>query len=471
MSRALRALFLTVAIVASFWSIWKFTAASWGGLLMDFKIFYCSARVWSAGADPYTQEPLYTCEAAPLSSFTLRTHGDVALPSPLAPYEIAAFVPLTWVPFTIAAVVWTSILCAAYVVIAVALRELTGASWIILCACLLPAAVMALSLGQIAPLAIAALCGGALLLRRGQHVMASLAVLGVMLEPHIGIPAIVGLYCGVKRSRLALAIAFLALIVFTLFLQPALSAEFAFRALPALGESDLRAVSQFSLSVLLHAIGANDKTALLIGSIWYVTLAVAGVVLALVAARRNRDPALLILIPTAFAVFGGSYVHLPQVAAAVPALLILMKHNPESELSRTALVLLSVPWLFVIGWGMLIPLGVAVTAVLTWQLWKPPAAVLGAISCLCFVVVLKLNHTLTPSAAVPFQARVAAAQMAAVSWGQYVDARLSIDHGVFLWAHAPTWLALGMLIVASAKVAFATTRHRLAEQPCSAILK
>lgn len=141
------------AILFSLWHFWGFSS---GTFLSDFRAFYCAGHLASQGIDPYRQEPLYSCEATVPSAILWRATAHVTDPAPLPPYALGIFVPLSFLPIGVAAVLWTIILGCAWILVAVTCRALTGLSPRICFASIAFAAMMSLSLGQISPLAIGA---------------------------------------------------------------------------------------------------------------------------------------------------------------------------------------------------------------------------------------------------------------------------------------------------------------------------
>src|ERR1700690_1006699 len=73
----------------------------------DFRAFYCAGAAIAGGADPYRIEPLLACEPAPPATAGTPTSRGVAVPAPLPPYALLPFVPLSRLPFTLAALLFT----------------------------------------------------------------------------------------------------------------------------------------------------------------------------------------------------------------------------------------------------------------------------------------------------------------------------------------------------------------------------
>jgi hypothetical protein len=450
--RIVGAVFALVALYAVGFSLWQFTRFSSSTLLSDFRAFYCAAQLQSRGVDPYRQEPLYRCESAATAAVLWRASGNVTDPVPLPPYTIAAFVPLQRLPFAAAALVWTGILICGWAMVVIALRRVTGYSWTVLFACLFFAAMMSISLGQIAPLAIAAICLAALLLSLQQFSWAGAAVATAMIEPHVALPACIAVFVSVPRSRLPMLGVGLALLAISLTFGLGRNLEYAREVLPTHALSDVADVGQFSFTVLVHVLGFSDRIASHAGSIWYAVMSLAGIVTAVRLAKGSKSLPLVAVLPMAFAVFGGVYVHWQQVVAAIPAALLLLRgeRNPYWPLAAS-LIALSIPWMYVVGWGFLIPGAAAISGVLAWRLLSPALLTEATIVLGVFCALLLCNHGLAHQVAQPaFRAAVTANQLADLSWGDYVRARIPIGNGLFFWLHLPTWVGLaGVVTVAS----------------------
>lgn len=444
-SSVLRMLTLALAVSAVAFSVAFFARFQSGSLLSDFRGFYCAGRLAFEHRDPYLQEPLYSCEAAPSSAALWRASGNVTDPVPLPPYVIALFVPFAWLPFHVAAALWTLLLALAWLTIALTVRALSACSWPVVGSALLFGAMMSLSLGQVAPLAIAALSAAALLLKREQPGAAGAVATLAMIEPHVALPACVALFIAVPRSRLPVAFCAVALFLASLLFGIDRNIEYLRHVLSSHAVSDVPDVGQFSATALAHVIGLADRTALMLGGLWYVIACAIGIAAA-VSMGKIRDRQYLVpMLPMAFAVFGGSYVHWQQVVGAVPVVLLVLPLGGVSTLLMTsALIGLAVPWLYVVAWGFLIPAATVVTATLSWQLLRPRLLVGLLVGVGTFAVLLWLNHALPHGGApAPFTARVSPKAYADDSWGAYVRARIPIGHGFLFWLHVPTWAALG----------------------------
>lgn len=434
---------LALGIIACGSGLFHFAQSSYGRLMPDFRAFYCAASVMASGRNPYLQEPLYSCEAKETVPSMWRASGEVSNPAPLPPYALASFVPLAMLPYPTAAFLWTFALIAAYALSVLALRHLTLLPWPLLCGAILPSSLMSLSLGQIAPFSIALLCVAAALSQKRPGLAAAAAVAS-LIEPHIGIPSCIALFLFNARCRIALFASVLMLLSVMLLLGVPLSIQYVAQVIPAHAAWGMSDVGQFSGSLMAHMAGAKDRIALLVGSVWYIASLVVGIIAGVTLARRYRDVAFLVLIPLAFAVFGGSFLHWQQTVAAIPAALLLAAYSRRSSLALdVALILLPIPWLYITAWGFLIPLVAVIVAIVTWERsGRNVVITLLTVSCV-FVTLWIANHALPADRTIQlFQATVARDQLAEISWGQYVQARIASSNGIFWWAHFPTWGAL-----------------------------
>jgi hypothetical protein len=182
-------------------------------------------------------------------------------------------------------------------------------------------------------------------------------------------------------------------------------------------------------------------------------------------AHRTGNRAVVALIPMAFAVFGGPYVHWQQVVGAIPAALLLFRlSGGRSSIVAAAVVAIAIPWLYVVAWGPLIPGATAIAALLVWDLLKPSvlfqAATTAAVLMGLTLVTLGLPHTTSMA---PFIASVKANDWADISWGSYVRARIPIGTGTFFWLHFPTWA--GLLVVVSTAIRLAVRPLATAASP------
>jgi len=311
------------------------------GYALDFRVIYCGAEAVRLGRDPYLVEPLRTCE----HQIHLE-HGEpdwAVTPLPLPSYAIAAFVPLTWLPYDAAKLVWLAFLLLAVAAAAAALAAILDKPSLAVFFVLLPTVgILNFVYGEPVPLAIGALCLAAYLVERRSYGWAGIVAALAVVEPHVALPAIVALLVLVPETRLPLVVSLIAIGLFGLgTFGIARNVEYFAVALPAQAHAELLVSDQYSLSHLLYLAGVAPGVALALGSLSYVVTLVVGIVLANRLAPQVERPALYVLLPVATAMLGGSYIHIVQIAAALPAALLLA---PFSWWARISVGLLVVRW-------------------------------------------------------------------------------------------------------------------------------
>jgi hypothetical protein len=225
--------------------------------------------------------------------------------------------------------------------------------------------------------------------------------------------------------------------------------------LPAHTLSEIGGVTQYGLTWVLHAAGAAELIAVRAGELSYVLMLVIGVVIAGALARRSGDAAYVVLIPPAFAVFGGSFMHYTEIIVALGAAAVLsVRATPRVRiLFAGALLLLAMPWLSMFGQPFLLfifAIASAAIAVLvcvfdartTLRFTLAIVVLAAAIE----IVALRYGPAL-PHGAVSSALNPALAQ---ASWAQFVGTTRS-SSGIVWWiAKAPTWIGLALLTIGCA---------------------
>jgi hypothetical protein len=317
----------------------------------DFRAFYCAARTLGERRDPYQTEPLRSCEQAAARAYRLQLFQGLVLPAPLPPYALALLMPLGRLDFRVASPLWLGLSLVAFAVATVLLGRLAKLPVALVALALAgPVAFVSLPLGQPMPLVVASLCASALAMRTGRYSLAASLCALTTIEPHIGLPACLAAFviCGRTRRAFLVCAAFAVLGSFC-FSSTNLAVEYVSRVIPlhALSQVDAFAV-QYSLTAALRAAGVPTMQALLAGSISYGLLTLLGVYVARQLMRRYGDAAFVVLVPPAFAVIGGTFVHLAQIAVAVPALLLLGAYVPRGSRAHgcvlAAAFALAIPW-------------------------------------------------------------------------------------------------------------------------------
>lgn len=284
-----------------------------------------------------------------------------------------------------------------------------------------------------------------------------------MIEPHVALPVCVALFIGVPRSRIALGLVGIGFLMLSLAFGIERNLEYIQHVLPAHEISDVADVGQYSATVLAHVAGFSDSAASRIGTFWYALVATVGIAVALALRVRTGSQAVVALIPMAFAVFGGPYIHWQQVVGAIPAALLLFSlSSNRSAVVAAAVVALAIPWLYVVAWSPLIPGATAIAASLIWELLGPSILVQGGVTAAILIALtftsLRLPHDASRA---PFVALVKPQDWADLSWGAYVRNRIPIGTGAFFLLHFPTWGGLLAVVTTAMRLAVRTPSQRV----------
>ena len=424
-------------------------------VLTDFSAFYCAGAALNRGADPYLAEPLGACERAPAPGWLSRSQPALAIPAPLPPYALAAFRPFATLPYAAAAFAWWAVLSAALACTALALRRATGLPWAaVVGAIALGDGYVGLALGQIAPVAIAAVAVALWLLESEREAAAGWVAALAMLEPHVGLPACLALFLWKPRTRLPLLLAGAALAgAAYAFAGPTLWREYFGAVLPAHAASEIGNVKQLSFTYVAHRLGADDALALRLGDLSYLLMAALGVALAPLLARRANAPGSIVALPAAFAVLGGPFVHIAQIGIALPAALLLYARVESTRpVLRWAIACLALPFVQLGSLGWLFPLlEVVVCFVLLTALQTPALKAAGA-AAVAFALPLiawSLIVTTIPSPGPALLAHYDPHALAEANWAVYVRLVGSNDPLAYDLAKLPTWFGLCALVWAS----------------------
>jgi hypothetical protein len=415
----------------------------------DFRAFYCAGRAVLAHADPYREHPLAECERGVRAPFLSPLRGDVTVPAPFPGYALALFALLGTLPFAFAAALWALAAVGATIWATFALARLSATPLIATAiAIAFPAFTVALPLGQITPVVLAAIVGTAVLLSAGRPRSAAFVALGALLEPHVGIALVLGLAVGVPRARLPLAIGVAALAALGWAVSgPANEWEYVHAVLPAHALANLADATQFSTAHFAYAIGLSAPIALALGGVWYGAALALGTFVA-VRARAQLGSAALALVPPAFAVFGGTHTHLAQLALAVPAFLLLCAATRAGRRNAAVLAtgVAALPWLGIAPFPLLFP-GAAVLAVaFARSMGARRASVPFGIGSLCALGLMFVAIVHWHSERGAIGARVAGNPLVDVAWQTFVLARNTPPESWSLFAKGPTVIAFCALL-------------------------
>jgi hypothetical protein len=426
-----------------------------GWQMVDFRAYYCASLAQRERANPYFTAPLHRCESRTPAPY-YRAPAAVTVPAPYPPYALAFLEPLTLVPFALAAVIWWVLLAGAVALAGYAIARVTAQPLLVGWAVVgLSLGLTCLSAGNAMPFSVAAVSLGALYAQRGKYVAAALAMALGMIEPQIALPAVVGSFIGFRSIRLPLAVALLALSTISL-LSGGVAHNIAYftTVLPAHALSEVSRDNQYSLSTVVAAFGVPDRAAVLAGSLSYLAMLGLGVAVGLALARRYAEPAFVPLVPCAFALLGGSFVHTEAIAAAAPAALLLYVRAREHRGGIfAALVLLAVPWMYATSAALFLAPFYPI-AYLTYLLWRSDRTISAGAGFAAAAAILGLFALAASSSHViagvhshpPIDPRLAEA-----SWRSFVLGN-STNRLVTWLLRLPTWAGLSGFVIAAIAV-------------------
>ena len=426
----------------------------------NWSVWYCGAEAVSEHRDPYRVEPLRACEH--------RVRGAVfkqrwaVIPMPLPGYSLVLMWPLLVLPFFAGKAVWIAVVFATLGISAWGSARLTGLGFPAVLLIFAPTVgVLNLMYGGLEPVGIAALCVAALAFERNRPSLGGTLTVLALIEPHLGVPAVVAVFALIPRSRVAIVAgaAILALASIAL-LGWGTVVEYVGAVLPAqsAGEATI-STQQYSFTHLLYVAGAPTKVATTLGSIWYLgAIALGTLAAARIRALFGRASA-VVLVPVAISLFGGLYVHNHQITAALLGALLLatlpLRHR---WLAITAVALLVFPPEFgTRSQEVVACLGVC-ASILVLASGLPPSRRL-VVSCVLPVLFAvgwsfadALPHGNFALAAQP--ATIAANDLATTAWTKFLlwTPGRTVDDAAPFFAKIPWWLALFALTLVATLV-------------------
>jgi hypothetical protein len=427
-------------------------------LMGDFRAFYCAGSAIGEGANPYLEEPLHGCEQRARPPSPPAFLPAVTVPAPLPPGILALFVPLAQLPFWLAATIYGLLSVAAMSTAVVVFARVTGVSSIVLNLAFAGiTASQTYFLGQPTTFAFLALAAAAFFVRAERPIAASACAVAAIVEPHLALPALLALLVARPRTRGPI-VAFGALLAAAgaFALGPATSIAYVRDVIPAHALSNAYEW-QFSLTSILTSAGVDANTAVRWGEAMYAVMTVAGIAVALRVWRTTGDAAALVLVPPAFAVFGGVHVHFQQLAIAFPAILAIGVRAPRLRgLAFTGVALAMIPWNVIsaslmtgfipviIGWFGYLSFGARRGLVLT--------LVAAAIS---ISVLLLALAGFGPGATHVVAAVYPPDALAERSWGDFSRAILARPSVLMQWLRVPVLAGLALGLTALTRAAFA----------------
>ncbi len=416
--------------------------------MVDLSIFYCAGSAVLHRQDPYALETIRACEHR-LNGGGAWNEPAYVMPAPLPPFAFPPYALLSTLEYGTAKTVVVGLIAAAVVVAALALADIGIPFAAALAALALADGFVGMFLGQVYPFTIALLALTAAALRRERDAAAGLFAALTLVQPQIGVPVCLSLLVwGSARSRVALAAWACVLgVVGALVVGASGFAQWATQVIPGEARAEVFFWGQYSLTSVLANLGADPRTALLVGSVSFVVMLALGTWLAGRLARRLRAPEYLVLVPAAVCAIGGSFVHLAAMAAAIP-LALALSVLPGASGARwrvlAPLILLAVPWPFAQAVKALFFACVFVAAVMLVALRANPREGITLVLATAVGVYFIALHTPAPAPSV-----IAAGNL---DWSREI-------------AKIPSWIGLiGLLVAAldaSARACPQTSSRRL----------
>lgn len=359
-----------------------------------------------------------------------------------------------------AALLWLLILAAAVAVAVRSLDALGVPAAASVAALAFPIAAVSIPFGEIVAVALAACCACAEALRRRAFGEAVAWAAVMMIEPHVGVPVLLALL-GFERTRWQAAFTIVTLAALHAAVVPAEAMTYFTAVLPQHALAEIGRTSQYSLAWVLDGFGVPGAYALGIGAASYAIVLGAGISAAAVLALRLRRIEMLALVPPAFALFGGTFMHLAQTVIALPAALVFLavENRRVRRLASVAVVLLAIPWNVLASTAWMVPFAaLAAVAIAAWTLRATVRRALSlAIACTLVAAALAAGR---PFFAVPSKAPIPALNpaFAEASWGAWIAVHDRFTGPAIWLAKAPTWI--GLALVAACAVLLAASEER-----------
>ncbi|MHB1552115.1 MAG: hypothetical protein ACYCX6_13095, partial [Vulcanimicrobiaceae bacterium] len=157
------------------------------------------------------------------------------------------------------------------------------------------------------------------------------------------------------------------------------------------------------------------------------------------------DRAFVVLVPSVFALIGGTFLHVDALAAALPCALALNARGAGARpLAKVGFVLAAVPWMPSNITVHLAPLLVLTVFVIAYGAWRLPfavgAGIAGLALCVLFLEDVSLLSAFSP-ATQPIVAHLSPNALAEGSWRVFMAATGSNG------ASAGTWLGRWMCVL------------------------
>ena len=429
------------------------------GILRDFNAFYCAGESVRTGQDPYLAEPLGTCERKTKPKIFQAGQANLTLPAPLPPYDLLFLAQISRLPYVTAAFFWTVGLLIAYAATTWLIADMARIRITTVAIVLAPTVAYGCAvMGEIMPITLAGLAIAAWMQSHNKPMTATTGAILAMTSPHVGLPTATALFLYSPKTRIPLLISAVILIATCIAtVGPTITLEYFANVLPAHALSEVASTSQMSLTAVAHAVRLPDQTAAYIGTISYFAM----FALAVATARRlwtqNPHDPLIVLAPATIILLGGVFLHVTQMAAALPCALIM--HSRATIWTRRAIAtgaaMIAVPWVQFEFLGTILAVVGGATIATTYSTMfvrkRRDLAACG-MGILTFAFIIGLNIAVVVSGTTPHQTLpdLNPADLAEVGWKINIDSIKTDDWTIFDIARMPSWI--GILIVTTTLV-------------------
>jgi hypothetical protein len=392
--------------------------------LEAFVTYYCGGAAVRAGVDPYEATFVSKCEHSKEPGLL---PAGVVEPAVLPPPALAGFSLVSIVPYPVAGVLFITLLLGA----------LLGAAWLLADVAGLRVAVplgalaflcgfVNLNYGEIVPIVLLGICLGGWALTKERYALAAAGLGLAMVEPHVALPAALAAFIRFPQMRLPLLTVAAILISASFALGPQSIWHYAHDVIPLQAWAEIPATDQYSSTWIAHWLGASDRTALAVGSVFSLVGWIAGIIVAMRVADRMRAPAAIAFVPVAFALVLPVFVHDLQLPLAIPAGLLLASRGRYPAVAWVGVMLTAFPW--VPGWFwhptdpllLLAAFALAYGASVSEQTRLVLAASLIAAYVALDRVLGRASGVLFASNAPAVAPKDANVALASVAWGRYI---------------------------------------------------
>jgi hypothetical protein len=213
---------------------------------------------------------------------------------------------------------------------------------------------------------------------------------------------------------------------------------------------------QFSLTSILTSVGVAGPPAVRLGELMFAAMTALGIVVAYRLWRASGDAAVMLLVPSAFGVFGGVHVHFQQLAIAFPAFLWIYARYPRVRtLVATGLALAMIPW-NVVGSSALAGISPVLVGVFSAEtMGQRRGLVLAAVAALIGFSLLAFAYLGLGPATIHFVGHTYPPNaLAEESWGAFSRAALARPSFMMQWLRIPTMVGLACGLTAIVRVAY-----------------